>query len=768
MEKHQQNLFEKEETRDPWLIDDDTDRLVARIVLSEAPFGPFDYLVPESKRAEMASGMRVRIHLGRGNRKLVGYCVGVISRSTLAAETDRRFAMKELDAVLDTTPLLSPMMLRLTEWMAQYYLCPWGQVLEAVVPAGVRGQAGTKQVTLLSVPTNVAARMTQLKLPKKQAEVLRCLVSSPTPMTTAQICEAVKCTSGPVRALRDKGLVQSENRRVHQHEALENLVTSDEPPRLNPHQAAAVDAVMSALRGQRHETFLVHGVTGSGKTEVYMRAIQEVLSYGRQAIVLVPEISLTPQTVSRFRARFQCISVLHSHLSPSERHWHWRQIAQGETQVIVGARSAVFAPTPHLGLIVLDEEHDSSFKQDTAPRYHARDVARRRGATEQIPVILGSATPSLESWQEARQQRYRLLELPQRVQQRPLPDVSVIDLRTEYQNRFHRGAISRPLEQAVKHALNDGGQVILLLNRRGFSTSIQCPACGEVVRCPDCDIALTHHREGEKAVCHYCDYKMVPPAHCPACGFEGIYYAGLGTQRLEAEVKGRFPKFKCLRMDSDTMRRPGSHEKAFELFRSGEVQILVGTQMIAKGLDIPNVTLVGVVNADTALHFPDFRAAERTFQLVTQVAGRTGRGERGGRVLVQTFSPEHPAIQAATRHDFLQFAELEWQERHEYAYPPAARLVRIIMRGPVEKTVEAAVEGLGEEISRLLVDVADARVLGPAPAPLAKLRGKFRFHLLLFAGDGAILRQAVLTATSGLQLADEVQWIVDVDPQDML
>jgi primosomal protein N' (replication factor Y) len=463
------------------------------------------------------------------------------------------------------------------------------------------------------------------------------------------------------------------------------------------------------------------------------------------------------------------VAVLHSHLSPAERHWHWQRIAAGQVRVIVGARSAIFAPTSQLGLIVLDEEHDASFKQDSLPRYHARDVALQRALAERIPVVLGSATPSLESWHAAHSGRLQLVELPQRILERPLPDVALVDLRVEYRQRFHRGALSRPLQQAMQEALRAGGQIILLLNRRGYSTSIQCPACGHVVQCPDCDIPLTHHRQDEKAICHYCDYQQLPPVSCPQCGFEGIRYSGLGTQRLEAEVRGRFPEVECLRMDSDTMQKAGSHERALARFSSGEVRILLGTQMIAKGLDFPRVTLVGVVNADTALHFPDFRAAERTFQLVTQVAGRSGRGERGGRVLVQTFSPEHPALQAAMRHDYRSFAARELRDRQQFGYPPTRQLVRIIVRGPEQAATAAAAAEIAARLQKVLEPHADqTRLLGPAPAPLVKLRGKYRFHILLLAQRGELLREAVPAATAHLQWADELQWVVDVDPLDML
>jgi primosomal protein N' (replication factor Y) len=558
-------------------------------------------------------------------------------------------------------------------------------------------------------------------------------------------------------------------RRVQHAEVAEAPAELEKHFDMTGDQRQALDAVLGAMRAGRHETILMHGVTGSGKTEVYIRAIEETLHFGKQAIVLVPEISLTPQTRQRFRSRFHNVALLHSHLSPAERHWHWQRIARGEVQVVVGARSAIFAPTPRLGLVVLDEEHDASFKQDAAPRYHARDVALRRAQMENAPLVLGSATPSLESWRRAQDGEYRLIEMPRRVYDRPMPDVLALDLRAEWDSRRTRGAISRQLQLAMEQALNDDGQVILLLNRRGFSTHIQCPSCGHVVRCRDCDIALTHHREAGQAICHYCDYQTPAPERCPECGFEGIRYSGIGTERLEAEVRARFPGVPCLRMDSDTMQKSGSHESALARFRAGEVKILLGTQMIAKGLDFPNVTLVGVVNADTALHLPDFRAAERTFQLVTQVAGRTGRGDKGGRVLVQTFSPEHPAIQAALRHDYLAFAARELPNREEYGYPPYSSMIRLVIRGPVETLAEAFADQIHERLTRLNDDAGEpVRILGPSAAPIAKLRGKHLFHILLLSAAADPLRAMVQEATKDLKPPEDVQWIADVDPLDML
>lgn len=761
MGKQQQSLFQTDAPA--WEIDDAAETYVATVVFSEAPHGPYDYAVPERLRAVVSPGRRVRVPLGRGARTMLGYCVKLEHRSSGGR------ALKDMCGIVDDRPLLTPGMLRLTEWMADYYLCPWGVVLDAVVPAGVRGQAGTRGVTFLRVPTQVAAKLSQLELPPKQLEALKILAGSPQPLTPQQLARAAHCTLAPIARLRALKLVAEESRRVHKDDLEDKPQAREARHSLNADQQRALDRMLQALNSGQHQTLLIHGVTGSGKTEVYIRAIEEMTGFGRQAIVLVPEISLTPQTCQRFRARFDRVAVLHSHLSDAERHWHWLRIARGEVQVVVGARSAVFAPAPHLGMIVLDEEHDGSFKQDTAPRYHARDVALWRARAENVPLVLGSATPALDSWQRAQSGEFELVEMPRRVLDRPLPDVTVVDLRVAAKGYHHGGAISRRLQQAMYQALKEDGQIILLLNRRGYSTSIQCPNCGHVVRCIDCDIALTHHRERNRAICHYCDYSIPAPSICPQCGSTGIRYAGLGTQKLEREVQARFPHAPCLRMDSDSMQRPGSHEQALARFRAGEIKILLGTQMIAKGLDFPNVTLVGVINADTALHFPDFRAAERTFQLVTQVAGRTGRGDKGGLVLVQTFSPEHFAIQAAAQHDFAAFARQELPVRAEFHYPPTAAMIRVVVRGAAEMAAEHFAEYVVAKLREAAATAgAEVRILGPAPAPIAKLRGMFRFHALLQDSDRDRLRTVVRHATAELKPPDDVQWIVDVDPLDVL
>lgn len=768
----QQGLFDNtpDDADAPWLNDAASDQTVATVIFSEMPWGPFDYKVPSDLMEIIAPGKRVVVPLGRGNRSVTGFCVAVTHES--GGQTKRPHKLKFLDEVVDDRVLASDHMLQLTKWMSEYYLARWGQVLQAVIPSGVRTSAGTREVTFFELHTDFDHQQIE-KLPGKQRKAAQMLAGSPLPLTGDQLTRMAGCTMGPIRSLVKKGVLQTSKRRINTGDTVAKAIERQENIPLNVDQKVAFDAIIESLRAQKHETLLMHGVTGSGKTEVYMQAIEEVIRYRRQAIVLVPEISLTPQTCERFQSRFDTVAVLHSHLSDAERHWHWQQIAEGKVQVVIGARSAIFAPTPYLGLVILDEEHEPTFKQETIPRYHARDVAIQRAQLEGIPLVLGSATPSLESWQSATKGEFKLLSMPNRVLDRPLPHVSTIDLRAEYKSNTHRGVISRPMVNAIRETLDDNGQVILLLNRRGYSTSIQCPSCGHVVNCPQCEIPLTHHKFApnqklsERAMCHWCEYEIPAPDRCPECMFDGIRYGGVGTQKLETEVNGRFPDATCLRMDSDTMTRPNSHEQALARFRNGEVQILVGTQMIAKGLDFPNVTLVGVINADTALHLPDFRAGERTFQLVTQVAGRTGRGNRGGHVLVQTFTPEHPAIQAAVQHQFEMFAEKELPGRQQFEYPPFCSMVRLIVRGPDEQQTMSFADMLASNCRRELEN-SPARILGPAPAPIARIRDKFRCHVLLMNEDLTILQQAVSKQIEEVKSPSDIQWVVDVDPLSLL
>jgi primosomal protein N' (replication factor Y) len=729
----------------------------------------FTYRIPEGLRGVLKPGARVRVPLGKANASVVGYVVRVDDQ---AADGLDKARVKDVLEVLDDPPLIDLRMLELTRWIASYYLCSWGQALDAVVPAGVKKGAGMRIRVCLTVPEEVRLARDTLKLPAKQAEVLAVICRSEELLTVDDVCRLVPCRPGPILALRRNGLVRTVRRRVDPGDdsnspSAEAGPDGGPPAELTTEQTAVLQRIAPALEGNHFTTFLLHGVTGSGKTEVYLQAIERVVARGREAIVLVPEISLTPQTIRRFRRRFPRVAVLHSHLTDAERHRHWRAIAAGEVQVVVGARSAIFAPTRKLGLIVIDEEHETTFKQETTPRYHARDVAVKRAQLEQVPVILGSATPSLETWHNAERGRYTRLTLARRVADRPMPEVGLIDLRSEKPEPGRPlGGLSAALRQAIQRALEDDGQVILLLNRRGFHTFILCPKCGHVVKCDACDVALTHHKERGRALCHTCDAEREPPTACPMCRNARLHFGGIGTERLEREVRSDFPDRVVRRMDSDTMRSPGSHEKTLGAFRKGQVDILLGTQMIAKGLDFPDVTLVGVVNADTGLHLPDFRAAERTFQLVAQVAGRTGRGDRPGKVLVQTFCPDHPAIALAAHHDYLGFVASELPRRLESGRPPHGRLVRLVARGPDEASVARFIQDVAFALAQSAPP--GVQLLGPAPAPVIKIRNLFRFHLQLRALEPRVLLNHVRGVLPIVRPPRDVELAVDVDPVGLL
>ena len=723
----------------------------------------FSYRIPAGLRSRVSPGQRVRVPLGRGNTPSVGYCVSVED----SAAVDLR-KVKDVIEVLDDPPLIDEAMLELTRWIAGYYSCSWGQALDSVVPAGVKKQAGTRVWKCLTVPESTLAKRQDgsLKVNTKQGEVIDVVSRSSVPLTVADVCNRAKVGPGVVDTLVKHGLIHAVKRRINAPPADPDEVEEPRraPPELMAEQKAALELLGPALRGDAFATFLLHGVTGSGKTEVYLGAIEAVVARGREAIVLVPEISLTPQTIRRFRRRFDRVAVLHSHLSEGERHRHWRSIASGEVQVVIGARSAVFAPTRRLGLIVIDEEHEGSFKQETVPRYHARDVAVKRAQLEGVPVLLGSATPALETWRNAQTGRYTRIALDERVGARPMPEVSLIDMRYEKPAGV---VLSNPLKAAMTEALNDGGQVILLLNRRGFNTYAVCvnPGCRSVLKCRHCDVSLTYHQGRRKLVCHFCDTELERMPACPTCR-KLLYYGGIGTERLEREVRVAFPDQSIRRMDSDTMRGHGSHEKVLAAFKGGEVRILLGTQMIAKGLDFPNVTLVGVVDADTALHLPDFRAAERTFQIVTQVAGRTGRGERSGKVLVQTFSPDVAAIAFARHHDYLGFVGGELLDRQKLGLPPYGRLVRLIARGADANAVKAYLETVHQALIEARPSVV--AITAVVPAPVEKIRNLYRFHLRMRCPSPKPLQDLLHAIPPKFPPPSGVELAIDVDPINLL
>ena len=727
----------------------------------------FTYRVPEHLVETLRPGRRVIVPLGRTNAPTIGYCVRLNSDGVLEIDPRR---IKDVIEVLDDPPLIDDEMLSLTRWMADYYLCSWGQALDAAVPAGVKNASGSRMWTCLIVPDEIKAKAADLSLSDKQARALGVLLQSDQPLTMADVCRRAECNVGPVAALRRKGYVLAVRRRIQSGTDLELTegLSPDEHDGRRPEtptveQARALAELGPSLAGETgYATFLLHGVTGSGKTEVYLSAIEQVVARGREAIVLVPEISLTPQTIRRFRRRFDRVAVLHSHLTDAERHRHWRSIASGDAQVVIGARSAVFAPTRKLGLIVIDEEHESTFKQESTPRYHARDVAVMRARAAGIPLILGSATPALESWRNADLKRFRLLSLEKRVGDRPLPDVALIDMSREKLPKGG-GGLSYPLREAMTKALGEGGQVLLLLNRRGFNTFAMCvnPDCRKVLKCDSCDISLTWHRDRQRLICHTCDAEKPKPPACPACRSQQMFYGGIGTERLERETREAFPDRAIRRMDSDTMRGHGSHERVLAEFREGKIDILLGTQMIAKGLDFPNVTLVGVVNADTALHLPDFRAAERTFQLVAQVAGRTGRGDRPGKVLVQTYSPEAPAIVRAKEHDYIGFAREELPEREAYGVPPFGKVIRLVARGQAADAVRRYLDDLAVALRSAAPQ--GVRLLGPAPAPVERIEDHYRFHLQLRAATPKPINELLKTVLAKFPPSAGVELAIDVD-----
>lgn len=612
----------------------------------------------------------------------------------------------------------------------------------------------------------------------KQAQILELIIaqrhnSQDLNWTASDLIKHTNTSLTTLRALERKGLISITKVEVVRNPLSLKAVPSTQLLTLNTDQAIAFGAIQAAINQNRRATFLLHGVTGSGKTEIYMQAIAIAIKQRKGTIVLVPEIALTPQTVSRIVGRFGArVAVLHSNLSDGERYDQWQRIRTGEADIVVGPRSAIFAPMPNLGLIVVDEEHETSYKQaDASPRYHARDVALKRSELADCPVILGTATPSLESFFRAQAGEYHLLSLPSRVSNIKMPSVQIVDMREELE-KSNRSIFSVPLQKAIENRLTQQEQVILFLNRRGYSTYVFCRTCGHVEQCTDCSISLTFHFHTKRMVCHHCGYERPTPEGCPQCGSIYFRYFGLGTQQVEQQAIKAFPKANVKRMDTDSTRYKDAHRKILDAFRTGEIDILVGTQMIAKGLDFPNVTLVGVISADTALNLPDFRAGERAFNLLAQVAGRSGRSQAGGEVIIQTYMPEHYSIQASQEHDYLRFYQQEIGYRGEFFYPPFSHAVTIVLRGAGEKEVIHVATYLLNCLEKLQAkEFSDVEIRGPVAAPLSKIMGKFRWHFLLRSKHVEKLRELAQRAVEALPpaaSAKNVDLIVDIDPISVL
>lgn len=745
---------------------------------------PYTYLVPDEWQAVIECGMRVEVPFGEGNRHIQGFVTALpteLEESTLS--------LKSLIRVIDLAPVVNQELLQLADYMKDVTFSFKINCLQTMLPAAMKAAYQKKFVLLdedhpvketyfsqsneidwdvieaagaltlfkrLREQSIVELRyLVKEKVNKKMIRYVKSLVTTenyfvfkeqlrPNALRQHQLLEQLKTTPREtVTFYREKELLSTHLKTAEKNgwlsfeevESYRDPFANHDFPKtlpwqLNTEQQQAVSRILSAEAQGEATTFLLEGITGSGKTEVYLQSIAEILNKGKTAMMLVPEIALTPQMVQRFKSRFgKAVAVLHSGLSQGEKYDEWRKIERGEAQVVVGARSAVFAPLQKIGLIIIDEEHEATYKQEDTPRYHARDLAIWRSQYHHCPVILGSATPSLESRARAQKKRYELLYLTQRAHENAqLPSVTIVDLKEEYTQK-NTSTFSRLLQEKISNRLQQKEQIVLLLNRRGYSSFMMCRDCGYVLPCPNCDISLTLHMDVKKMRCHYCGHQENIPKKCPDCQGEKIRYYGTGTQKVEEELQARFPSARILRMDVDTTRKKGAHEKILKAFEEQEADILLGTQMIAKGLDYPNITLVGVLNADTALNLPDFRSSERTFQLLTQVSGRAGRGAKPGEVIVQTFNPEHHSIVLAQAQDYEAFYQQEMILRHQSGYPPFYFTVKITVSHPAEQVVAKKSYQIAEQLKNGLSP--ESRILGPTPSGIARIKNRYYYQIIL-------------------------------------
>ena len=730
----------------------------ARVLIDGPSELVFDYSFPDE--LPVLPGCRVRVPLR--NRPATGTVLSI------AAAEDLGFALRPLTDLIDPSPLITKELLQLAEWIAHYYGSSMESVIRSLLPESVRSEENSaklqKFVHLVEMPTTEKLASIEKKAPKQYAILFLLQSASDQKILLSELGQGAHSSAKALEKAGFVSIVEEEIRRIPDADMLEEIIESF-PLTLNAEQKNALDKICEHI-DQPSKPSLLLGVTGSGKTEVYLQAARYALNQNKSVLVLVPEISLTPQTVRRFKARFAAlndqVAVLHSHLSQGERFDEWHRIRQGKASIVIGARSAIFAPLPNLGLILVDEEHENSYKQDSVPRYHGRDVAVLRAHIESCAIVLGSATPSLESFQNCLDGKYELLRLNQRADAHSLPLVRVLDMRLEQQKQKNSNTIfSDKLRIALESRLEKGEQSILFLNRRGFARSLQCPACGEVCQCPHCAVALTYHRTDERLICHVCGHTAIVPRKCPSCKDPAIALQGYGTQKVEDVLAKLLPKAKFARIDADAMRKKNSLRDILNAFKAKKLDILIGTQMIAKGLHFPNVTLVGILNADIGLHVPDFRAAERTFQLITQVAGRAGRGELEGEVIVQTSTPHAPAIQFARRHDFDGFAEQELEFRKEFHFPPYGRCAVLTVRSTHERRAEFTLQTLHRRLCEN--QPKGMQISEPLPSPLTRSHGQFRFQITLRSPQARPLTnhvQAVLQKTS---LPEDVIATFDMD-----
>lgn len=737
----------------------------AKVLVDGSSGLEFDYSIPKNLHSLVVVGSRVKVNLR--NRPSTGT---VVDLSSVTEGSGEASYLKPISELITDKPILTPVLIELGRWISNYYVASMESVMRCLIPESVRGERHDFKrllfAKLIKIPSEEELEGIRRRA-KRQASILSELIETGSPIQISRLGTGAR---GAADGLVNKGFIELTYEIVGRDPHADEKFMPSQPLKLTDAQRHCLSCILEATNEPaRAKPLLLHGVTGSGKTEVYLQAIAATISSGKTALILVPEISLTPQTVARFKRRFaeiqQKVAVLHSHLSGGERFDEWHKIVEGNAKIVIGARSALFAPLQNLGLIVVDEEHEGSYKQDTAPRYHARDVAVVRAKIERCVVVLGSATPSLESIHNTRVGKYQLIELKERVDDCSLPLIRIIDLKKEARNLSKSGGpaiISERLRTAVDERLSKGEQVILFLNRRGFATSLSCPSCGHVCGCPHCSVSLTFHRKQEKLVCHMCGYQRVAPRKCPECNDPSIRFAGYGTEKVEEILRKIFPVARLARVDTDTMSRKGALRKTLNDFKAAKLDILVGTQMIAKGLHFPNVTLVGILNADIGLHVPDFRAGERTFQLLTQVAGRAGRGEMEGEVIIQTFTPQSPSVQFARHHDYLGFSDQELEFRKSFSYPPYYHCLIVTVRSEHARMAEFTLQTLHRKLGK---ELPKKIIMGePLESPLAKAAGQFRFQVMLRSPNPRLMTNYVRSITDKLTVPDEVAMAVDVDP----
>ena len=708
----------------------------------------FTYRLTPEQSVDAKPGARIRVPFGR--KLVTAYIVQIhneIPGDIGLTEAD----LKEADRVVDSVPVCTPEILQLARWVAEYYASPLGEVIKATLPPGINPPP---QGSFVKPKLRRFVRTTDLKPEKitdKQQSVLTTLQQNGAMALQALIKDAA-VSAATVTSLQKKGLVEIFEEAVRRDPMAHTASWPVEEYTLTSAQSGVLEKIREQVDQETYGAFLLHGVTGSGKTEIYIRAMHAALARGRSAMMLVPEIALTPVFSRRLRSHFgDQVAIFHSSLQRGERFDEWTRVKNGEARVVIGTRSAVFAPVQNLGLIVVDEEHESTYRQQESPYYNARDTAIVRAQKESATVVLGSATPALESFHNVRAGKYKLLTLPQRIGDRPMAQARIIDMRNVFLRHGKPRVFSDELLEAIQETHARGEQSIVLLNRRGYSSYVLCRSCGETIQCPNCDVTLTYHRSERVLVCHYCNHRRGVPKDCPACGKKYIYYVGEGTEQLEELLTQLFPALRVARIDRDTTARRRVFEQSLADFSAGKIDTLVGTQMLAKGHDFPNVTLVGVVSVDAGLALPDFRSAERTFQLITQVAGRAGRGDRPGKVLIQTYHPYHYALRHACAQDYEGFYNEEIQYRQNHSYPPFVALASLLIHGPdLDRVRNDSLE------LRKQLDAANeqrhCRILGPAPAPLARLKGEHRFQLLLKSRSRRHLREV---ADAALKSASE-------------